>query len=95
MAVQLHMTIVSMNTPRACVSPARTGVSHSAAAAAHGAEPEPASFEKSPLFIPFMRTAPKPPAAACLIPNASSKIRSNTDGMTAIFLMIMKIVIVK
>ena len=50
MAVQLHMTIVSMNTPRACVSPARTGVSHSAAAAAHGAEPEPASFEKSPLF---------------------------------------------
>ena len=27
------------------------------------AEPEPASLEKSPRLIPFMRTAPKPPPA--------------------------------
>ena len=46
-AVQLQITMVSTNTPSACVSPALTGVSHSAAAAAQGAEPEPASFENS------------------------------------------------
>ena len=64
MAVQLQITIVSINTPSACVNPAFTGLSHSAAAAAQGAEPDPASFEKSPLLIPFISTAPKPPAAA-------------------------------
>ena len=56
-AVQLQITMVSTNTPSACVSPALTGVSHSAAAAAQGAEPEPASFENSPRLMPFIRTA--------------------------------------
>ena len=63
-AVQLQITIVSINTPNACINPAFTGVSHSAAAAAHGADPEPASLENNPLFTPFIRTAPNPPAAA-------------------------------
>ena len=54
-AVQLQITMVSINTPNACVSPAFTGKSHSAAAAAHGAEPEPASFENRPLFTPFIK----------------------------------------
>ena len=71
MAVQLQITIVSINTPSACVNPAFTGLSHSAAAAAQGAEPDPASFEKSPLLIPFISTAPNPPAAICRNPNAS------------------------
>ena len=62
MAVQLQITIVSINTPSACVNPAFTGLSHSAAAAAHGAEPDPASFENSPRFTPFINTAPNPPA---------------------------------
>lgn len=48
-AVQLQITIVSINTPSACVSPALTGVSHSAAAAAQGAEPDPASLENNRL----------------------------------------------
>ena len=94
-AVQLQITIVSINTPSACVSPAFTGVSHSAAAAAHGAEPEPASFEKRPLFTPFMSTAPKPPAATCLIPKASSNILEKTDGIIPIFLIMIKMVMAK
>ena len=67
-AVQLQITIVSINTPNACINPAFTGVSHSAAAAAHGADPEPASLENNPLFTPFIRTAPNPPAAECDTP---------------------------
>ena len=86
-AVQLQITIVSINTPSACVSPAFTG--------AHGAEPEPASFEKRPLFTPFMSTAPKPPAATCLIPKASSNILEKTDGIMPIFLIMIKMVMAK
>ena len=94
-AVQLQITIVSINTPKACTSPAFPGLSHSAAAAAQGAEPEPASLENSPLFTPFMITAPKPPAAACLKPNASLKILENTPGRLGMCVMIKKTVIAK
>ena len=62
-AVQLQIISVSIKTPNACVNPTLTGLSETAAAAAQGAEPEPASLEKSPRLIPFMRTAPKPPPA--------------------------------
>ena len=62
-AVQLQMTTVSINTPSACTRPIFTGSSHSAAAAAQGAEPLPASLENSPRLTPFISTAPKPPAA--------------------------------
>ena len=58
-AVQLQIISVSIKTPNACVNPTLTGLSETAAAA----EPEPASLEKSPRLIPFMRTAPKPPPA--------------------------------
>ena len=51
-----------------------------AAAAAHGAEPEPASLENRPRFTPFMSTAPKPPAAIWRSPKASAKILANTPG---------------
>ena len=80
MAVQLQMSRVSMNTPRAWLSPTLAGWSVSAAAAAQGAEPEPASLEKRPRLMPFITTAPKPPAATWRRPKASAKMRSNTAG---------------
>ena len=95
MAVQLQITIVSINTPSACVNPAFTGLSHSAAAAAHGAEPEPASFENNPRFTPFISTAPNPPAATWRIPKASWKILANTPGRLPILVIIIKIVMQK
>ena len=63
-AVQLQITMVSINTPKACNNPAFAGCPTSAAAAAQGAEPEPASLENRPLFTPFIRIAPNPPATA-------------------------------
>ena len=80
MAEQLQISRVSMNTPSACSRPSLAGWSMSAAAAAQGAEPEPASLENSPRLAPFMMTAPMPPAAACRRPNASAKMRLNTAG---------------
>ena len=47
MAVQVQRS-VSMKTPIACISPTLAGWEVSAVAAAHGAEPLPASLEKSP-----------------------------------------------
>ena len=52
-----------MKTPNACTNPICAGRSQSAAAAAHGADPDPASLENNPRFTPFIRTAPNPPAA--------------------------------
>ena len=63
MAEQLQITMVSINTPKACKRPSFAGWLISAAAAAQGAEPEPASLEKSPRLAPFIMTAPNPPAA--------------------------------
>ena len=56
--------MVSMKTPSACTNPwldgwCGTGV---AAAAMFGAEPIPASLEKSPRFTPFSIAAATPPA---------------------------------
>ena len=81
MAVQVQITMVSINTPSDCTSPIFTALSLFAAAAAHGAEPEPASLENSPRFTPFISTAPNPPAATCRMPKASSKMRVSTAGI--------------
>ena len=80
MAEQLQMTMVSIKTPSACSRPALAGWLMSAAAAAQGAEPEPASLEKRPRLAPFMITAPSPPAATWRRPKASEKMRPNTAG---------------
>ena len=61
--MQEQITIVSMKTPSACTKPwldgwCGTGV---AAAAMFGAEPMPASLEKSPRFTPFSIAAATPP----------------------------------
>ena len=64
MAVQLQITMVSIRTPSDWVRPVRTGSLLWAAAAAQGAEPEPASLENRPRLTPFIRTAPKPPDTA-------------------------------
>ena len=85
-AVQEQITTVSMNTPRAWRRPVLAGWEVSPAAAAQGAEPDPASLENSPRFTPFMTTAPKPPAAAWRRPKASSKMRRNTSGSTVMFM---------
>ena len=94
-AEQLQITSVSMNTPSAWSSPSFAGWLMSAAAAAQGAEPEPASLEKRPRFTPFIMTAPIPPPATWRKPNASAKIRSNTAGSCPAFFTIIKIVIKK
>ena len=79
-AVHEQMMIVSINTPSACIRPTLAGWSLSAAAAAQGAEPEPASLENRPRLTPFISTAPKPPATTWRRPKASAKMRSNTAG---------------
>ena len=94
-AVQLQITMVSINTPSACTRPTFTGSLSSAAAAAHGAEPEPASLENRPRFTPFMSTAPKPPAAIWRSPKASAKILANTPGTLLKWVAIINRVITK
>ena len=51
-AVSVQTTIVSMNGPSPATMPSRTGSLVFAAACAMGADPWPASFEKSARFIP-------------------------------------------
>ena len=51
-AVVEQMRMVSMNTESICTSPCFTGWDTSAAAAALGAEPMPASLENSPRLTP-------------------------------------------
>ena len=87
-AEQLHIINVSINTPKACIRPCLTGWVTSAAAAAHGADPDPASLENNPLFTPCINIAPKPPATACLNPKACTNIFSNIWGISPIFFII-------
>ena len=80
-AVQLEMTMVSMRMRNACRIPVFTGVVPSAAAAAQGAEPEPASLEKSPRLIPFSQHGAE--TAGCHLSETESfseKIREKTPG---------------
>ena len=53
------MTMVSVNTLRACISPCFTGWETVAVAAALGAEPIPASLENKPRLTPCMIVAPE------------------------------------
>ena len=87
-AEQLHINNVSINTPKAWINPCLTGWATSAAAAAHGADPEPASLENNPLFTPCINIAPNPPATACLNPKACTNIFSNIWGKSPIFFII-------
>ena len=66
--VSIQMMMVSIKVPVMDISPCSTGEFVLAEAAAIGAEPRPASFEKIPLATPFciaiMMVAPaKPPMA--------------------------------
>lgn len=78
-AVQLQMINVSVKTLRAWINPCFTGWETAAVAAAFGADPIPASFEKSPRRTPCMTTAPNPPPANCSNPNAFVKNDSQPD----------------
>ena len=79
-AVQLQMINVSVKTLRAWINPCFTGWETAAVAAAFGADPIPASFEKSPRRTPCMTIAPNPPPANCSNPNAFVKIEPMTWG---------------
>ena len=57
-AVVEQMRMVSINTESICTSPCLTGCVASAAAAAFGTAPIPASFEKSPRLMPVMTIMP-------------------------------------
>lgn len=74
------MTSVSVSTPKAWISPCLTGWLVVAVAAAFGALPIPASFEKIPRLTPCMSAAPKAPPAAWSKPNAFFTISASTLG---------------
>ena len=83
--VIVQITIVSMNVPSIEIRPCCPGESVSAAAAAIGALPRPASLEKIPRAIPFciaINTAPSAPPAAARRPNALSIIVLNAPGIS-------------
>ena len=67
-----------MKTDSICTSPCLTGWLTSAEAAAFGAEPTPASLEKSPRFTPNMRQDPETPPRMDRKSKASAKIMLNT-----------------
>ena len=80
MAEQIRM--VSMNTDSIWTSPCLTGCETAALAAAFGAEPTPASFEKSPLLIPFIMQEPVKPPKIARKSNAFEKISENICGIS-------------
>ena len=84
---------VSMNVPSIDTSPCETGSSTWADAAAIGAEPRPASFEKIPLATPFCIAAticesanPAAPPAMALSPNADLKMTWKASGILVAFI---------
>ena len=79
-AVQLQMTIVSVNTLSACIRPCFTGWDTVAVAAALGAEPMPASLENNPRRTPCMIVVPRPPPTNCSIPKALVNIWLISEG---------------
>ena len=78
-----QMIMVSKNVPVMQISPCCAGCEHFAAAAAIGADPSPASFEKMPRAMPFciaMNIEPMaPPVTACGL-NAASTIVAIAPG---------------
>ncbi|MPN39917.1 hypothetical protein SDC9_187451 [bioreactor metagenome] len=82
------MMIVSIKVPVMVTRPWRTGSFVCAAAAAIGALPRPASFEKIPRAIPFCMatiTATSAPPAAARNPNALWKISTRAPGIARKF----------
>ena len=78
--VIVQMTIVSMNVPVMQTRPCRAGSFVFAAAAAIGAEPRPASFEKMPRAMPFciaMKIVPTTPPVNALGLNAARTMSSS------------------
>lgn len=95
MPVRLQTTIVSRKVAVMETSPWRTGSFVVAAAAAIGAEPRPASFEKMPRAIPFCiatSIVPATPPAMARGLNAPMMIWPNAHGTLVIFAMMSVIV---
>ena len=85
-AVQLHIIIVSVKTPKDWIKPCFTGWVTCAVAAALGALPIPASLENRPLFTPVITTPINVPIAIPLKSNALSTINAITLGISVIFI---------
>ena len=69
-----------MNTESICTRPCLQGWDTSAAAAALGAEPMPASLEYRPRLKPYIRQEPIKPPKMALKLKASAKIMANMAG---------------
>ena len=83
------MTMVSMNTSKMPYRPCRTGLVSLEAAWAMGAEPRPASLEKTPRFTPqvmvCMMVMPLMPPTAAVGLKAPWKMEANTEPMLPMF----------
>ena len=75
-----QINIVSIKTEMVCTKPCFTGWETSAVAPAFGADPIPASLEKSPRLIPCITQEPANPPAIALKSNAWLKISLNISG---------------
>ena len=80
MAVAVHTSRVSIKTDSICTRPCLTGWDTSAAAAALGAEPTPASLEYSPRLMPSISAEPAKPPKMARKSKAPAMILLNTWG---------------
>ena len=91
--VREQMTMVSMRGSRRATTPSETGSGVLAAAWAMGAEPCPASLEKSPRRTPHMRVTTKTPAPTPATPawgsKASTTMREKAAGSSPRFMAMM------
>ena len=82
--------IVSKNVPSIAIVPCFTGLFVFAAACAIGALPSPASFENTPLEIPYCMARaiadPAKPPATDVVSNAFSIMILKTSGIILIFI---------
>ena len=86
--VMVQITMVSIKVPVIDTRPCRTGSLVWAAAAAIGAEPRPASFEKMPRAMPFcmaMVTLPTTPPVTAAGLKAARTIVSRAAGIWTAF----------
>ena len=82
-----QISSVSMNTDSICTRPCLAGCLTSAAAAAFGAEPMPASLEYRPRLMPHMMQEPAKPPKMALKSKAPRKIMPKTFPKSPMWVM--------
>ena len=85
-AVAVQISRVSINTDSICTKPCFTGWDTSAAAAALGAEPTPASLEYRPRLMPNITQEPAKPEKIAWKSKAWLKILPTTAGSWSILI---------